>query len=268
MSDAGRLVELPLGPRRTVRVLAEFAADLEDRVLRALARLHAARPRQSAIPRSHVAATLPDIDNDTLVAGLLDRLKAQGKVVCDSRTVALQGHEPKLSQAERRLKNELAEAIRSKGFCPPDASELAALGGPRKGIVAELLALLRDEQRLVEVGPGLFLDFDAEAEPAPARGRAAGRRLADHHGRAARPARHHQEVRGADRRTPRQDRPDPARGGHPSPGRPGRNPGRLLSRAGIHVRTFPWTRDVLLERPLTRPRHPLPGRARPARTES
>ena len=81
LSDAGKLVELPLGPRRTVRVLAEFAADLEDRVLRALARLHAAHPRQSAIPRSHVAATLPDIGNDTLVAGLLDRLKAQGKVV-------------------------------------------------------------------------------------------------------------------------------------------------------------------------------------------
>ncbi len=164
LGDAGKLVELPLGPRRTVRVLAEFAADLEDRVLRALARLHAARPRQSAIPRSHVAATLPDIDNDSLVAGLLDRLKAQGKVVCESRTVALKGHEPKLSQAERRLKNELAEAIRSKGFCPPDTSELAALGGPRKGIVAELLALLRDEQRLVEVGPGLFLDFDTEAD--------------------------------------------------------------------------------------------------------
>ena len=56
------------------------------------------------------------------------------------------------------------EAIRAKPFCPPDASELAALGGPRKGIVGELLALLRDEQQIVEVGPGLFLDFDAEAE--------------------------------------------------------------------------------------------------------
>jgi len=39
------------------------------------------------------------------------QLKAQGKVVADARTVALRGHEPKLSQAERRLKNELAEAI-------------------------------------------------------------------------------------------------------------------------------------------------------------
>ncbi len=50
LSGSGDLVELPLGPRRTVRVLAEFAADLEDRVLRALGRLHAARPRQTAIP--------------------------------------------------------------------------------------------------------------------------------------------------------------------------------------------------------------------------
>ena len=33
---AGAIVEVPLGPRRSVRLLAEVAADLEDRLLRAL----------------------------------------------------------------------------------------------------------------------------------------------------------------------------------------------------------------------------------------
>jgi selenocysteine-specific elongation factor len=144
-------------------VLAGFAADLEDRVLRALIRLHAARPRQAAIPRSHVVAALPDLESDALVAGLIDRLQEQGRVVVGPRTVAIRGHEPKLSQGERRLKDEMAEAIRDGGLSPPDAAELAASAGARAAVVPELLALLRDEERIVEVAPGRFLDFDVEA---------------------------------------------------------------------------------------------------------
>jgi selenocysteine-specific elongation factor len=164
LRDSGAVVELPLGPRRTVRLMAEVVTELEDRVLRALRRLHAARPRQSAVPRSHVAAALPDIDNDALVATIIERLAARGRVARDARTVALCDHEPRLSQAERRLKAELAAAIRAGGISPPEASELAASAGPRAAIVAELLVLLRDEEQLVEIGSGLFLDHDVEAD--------------------------------------------------------------------------------------------------------
>ena len=160
----GALVEIPIGPKRSVRILAEFAADLDDRVIRALGRLHAARPRQAAIPRAHLAAELPDLGSDALISGIVSRLEAQGKVIVEARTVALKGHEPRLSQGERRLKAELLEAIRSAGLSPPDASDLAGTAGPRAAIVPELLALLRDEQKLVELSPGLFLDFDIEAE--------------------------------------------------------------------------------------------------------
>jgi selenocysteine-specific elongation factor len=164
LEASGALVELPLGPRRTVRVLAETAADLEDRALRALARLHAAHPRQSALPRARLAAALPDLGNDALVGGLVDRLKARGQVISDARTVALAGHEPKLSQAERKLKTELAAEVRAGGFSPPFADELTATAGPRAPVVPELLALLCDEQRLVEITPEFFLDLELEHE--------------------------------------------------------------------------------------------------------
>jgi selenocysteine-specific elongation factor len=164
LRDTGAVVELPLGPRRSVRVLAEFAADLEDRVQRALGRLHAARPRQAAIPRAHVVAALPDLESDALIAGLIDRLQEQGRVVAGPRTVAIRGYEPRLSQGERRLKDEMAEAIRDGGLSPPDAADLAASAGARAVVVPELLALLRDEKRIVEIAPGRFLDVDVEAQ--------------------------------------------------------------------------------------------------------
>ncbi len=164
LTASGALVELPVGPRRTVSVLAEYAADLEDRALRALGRLHAARPRHSGIPRAQLAASFPDLANEALAAGLIERLRAHGKVIADVRTVALRDFQPKLSQGERKLKAELAETIRAGGMSPPDATELAAAAGARAGVVPDLLALLRDEDHLVEINAQLFLDAAVESE--------------------------------------------------------------------------------------------------------
>lgn len=161
LTASGALVELPVGPRRTVRVIGEVAEALEDRALRALARLHAARPRQSSIPRAHVAAEFPDLGNDALVAGLIDRLKAKGRVVADARTVALKGFEPRLSQGEKRLKSDIVESLRAGGFSPPEVADLVASAGARGPVVPELLALLREEERAVEISPQLFLEFEA-----------------------------------------------------------------------------------------------------------
>ncbi len=106
---------------------------------------------------------MPDVEGDALIAAIVERLREQGRVVCDARTVALKGHEPKLSQGERRLKGELAAAIRAGGLSPPVADELAASAGARATVVPDLLALLCDEERIMEIGPGLFLDYDIEA---------------------------------------------------------------------------------------------------------
>jgi selenocysteine-specific elongation factor len=164
LESSGALVELHVGPKRSIRVLAEHAADLEDRILRAMGRLHAARPRLAAIPRVHLSAALPDLANDALGASLVDRLVAQRRLIADLRTIALPGYEPKLSQAERKLKNELIQAIRAGGMSPPELPDLTALAGARSSAVPDLLALLRDENRIVEISSNLFLDVDAESE--------------------------------------------------------------------------------------------------------
>lgn len=163
LASSGVLQELPLGSKRSVRLLTELTTDLEDRVLRALARLHAARPRLSAVPRAHLATALADLGDDALLAALIERLRASGQVMTSARTVALKGHEPKLSQGERRLKNELAETFHTRGLNPPDSAELATLAGARANALPDLLALLCEEERLVEIAIGLFLDYEVEA---------------------------------------------------------------------------------------------------------
>ena len=91
-------------------------------------------------------------------------------MIVEARTVAVKGYEPKLSQGERRLKTELLEAIRKGGMSPPEAAELAATAGRRAAVVPELLALLRDEQKLVEISPGSVPRFRRRGR-APPQGR-------------------------------------------------------------------------------------------------
>ena len=101
------------------------------------------------------------------------------------------GHEPKLSQGERKLKREMAEAFRAGGFSPPEPSEWSTRSGPRSSTVPELLTLLVDEEQIVEVGPGLYLDQEAEAEMRRRVQGTARRRRRDHDGGASRPAGDH-----------------------------------------------------------------------------
>jgi selenocysteine-specific elongation factor len=100
--------------------------------------------------------------DDALVAGLIELLKGLGKVVADARTVALKDHVPKLSQAERKLKAEIAEAFRAGGMLPPEPSAWTSKSNPKA--VPELLALLCEEERIVAVGPDFYLDFDVAAD--------------------------------------------------------------------------------------------------------
>ncbi len=164
LEAAGTLTTLPLGPRRSCRVMTEVVDELEDRFLRALGRVHQARPRQSSIRRSDVFGELPDLSQDALIQALIDRLLRQGRVVGDERSVALAGYSPNLSQAERRLKDEIARAIRDGGLSPPDLAELSEQAGTRAGVVPDLLALLVEEGHLVHLGNQLYLANEAESE--------------------------------------------------------------------------------------------------------
>ncbi len=159
----GLLTILALGTRRTARLPAELVRELEGRTSRALARLHAAQPRHSTIPRPTVAAALPDVAAE-IVGTIIDRLRDQGIVVADARSAALATHVPVLTQAERGLMREIQAKIEAAGASPPELAELAAQAGSLSASVPDLLALLRDEGRLVEINPQLYLATPLEAE--------------------------------------------------------------------------------------------------------
>ncbi len=152
------VVRISVGHGRTLRLARPIVDAFEDRILRALDRLHQRNPRQSAIPRTSLKGELPDVDDARLVDALIDRLAHRKAVTADGGTVAIASFEPALSQAERKLKAEIHAALRDGGFSPPDAADFAARAGARSKVVPELLTLLVEEGRIVEIAPGLYLD--------------------------------------------------------------------------------------------------------------
>ena len=161
--SGGGLIELPSGGHRTVWMTASAVSTIEERLARALTKLHEAAPRQSSIPLPHLYAAVGDLDDRTLVDAIVERMVRARRLVRDGRTIALSGHQPKLSQAERRLKAEIAEGFRVAGLAAPDISEFVGDGlSKSKQTVTELVTLLCEEQRLVKLNQELYLDFDAE----------------------------------------------------------------------------------------------------------
>ena len=164
LRSQGRLEPLEIGPGRHAELPIERVRELEGRVLRALARLHGSKPRQSAIHRPTLDPELPDLAGRGLVDVLIRRLVDSGHIVAYGRTVALASHKPTLTQAERRLKDDLEDSLRVGGFQPPVVDELRARAGPRASTVDDLLALLADEGRAVPIGGGVWLHAEVESD--------------------------------------------------------------------------------------------------------
>ena len=163
LHEAGALTDLPLASKRTVPVSIEAEANLCDRILRTLKRLHFTRPRQSGIRRGVVVAYLESLGPEVMIQALIDRLAARGEVIADARTVARKDHVPRLSQGERALKQQILDGLKRGGFRPPDLAEMTQAAGPRSAVVPELLALLGEEGQVVEIGSGIWLQADSEA---------------------------------------------------------------------------------------------------------
>ena len=162
----GALVELPVGPRRTVRVLAEVAERPgRPRPPRPGPAARGAAPAVGDPPQPRRGRAARPGERRPRRRRSSTGCKAAGQVVADARTVALAGHEPKLSQGGAQAQGRAGrgdprrrlQPARGRRSSPPRRRARAA-------VVPELLALLRDEEQLVEIGPRLYLDFDAAAE--------------------------------------------------------------------------------------------------------
>lgn len=162
LSGAGMLADLAVSPRRTLRLHRDVLADLENRVLEALRELHDASPAAPSIPRSSLARRLHYL-NLELLNGIATRLIQMGAVLGDDKTLALADFAPKLTSAQKRVREHVIQSYHSAGLRPPVPAELAKDTDSSEADVGSILNLCVSQGHLIHLSRTLYLDKDWEA---------------------------------------------------------------------------------------------------------
>jgi selenocysteine-specific elongation factor len=164
LKNDGELVTLTLGPARSLLLHRELVAQLESRLLTALARLHEQFPLMSTHDRQKVQAQLDYVGDVDLLHAVVDRLFARKQLVGDQRRVGLATFKPKLSANLRKLKDRLVATYREARFQPPEPASFANLAGGNAANLGDLFDVCVAEGHLAKVTNEIYLHADAEVE--------------------------------------------------------------------------------------------------------
>ena len=140
---------------------AEALADLEARLLAALADFHAREPLRPGMPRGALRGRLPENVAPAAAELALTALAAAGRVALEGDRVRAASHRPSLGPAELAAVERLRAEAHAAGLDPPslrDWAERLALPAER---VRELVAHLEREGALVRAPGDLFFDREA-----------------------------------------------------------------------------------------------------------
>jgi selenocysteine-specific elongation factor len=131
---------------------AQVVAHLRQAITSALDDHHRTTPWRRGLPREELKARLSG-GADALFEAVLGQLVASGRVVAERGVVARAGFAPTLTDAQRRLRGRVLEALERAAWSPPPVEELKRLGPA--AAVEEVLQLLVDEGHVVAIAPEL-----------------------------------------------------------------------------------------------------------------
>ena len=163
LKQNGKLVEVAVGSARRLLLHADVLAELDQRILGALGRLHEEFPLMASHDRQKVQSRFDYVGDDALVQAAVDRLIQQKKLVGDLRRIARADHKPKLSGALRKLKEKLVLAYHEQRFQPPDPASFMGQAGGNAASLADLIELCVAEGHLVRVTEDILLHAETES---------------------------------------------------------------------------------------------------------
>ncbi len=138
-------------------------AELEERILDALGRMHSEQPLHTSHDRQKLVAQLHYIGDDSILQGAIDRLIKNRKIVGDIKRVARADFKPKLSANQRKLKDKIVEAHLAAGFQPPEPNSFAPQAGGNAAALKDIFEVAVAEGLLVHIAGDIYLHADFEA---------------------------------------------------------------------------------------------------------
>ncbi|MFN9230644.1 MAG: selenocysteine-specific translation elongation factor [Planctomycetota bacterium] len=153
----GSVVEVPVSAQRKVWLHRRRLEQLAEQIRTNLQKMHAAAPLKLAHPLGDLLSKLKYLDEPEVVQAALGLLTRSNQVSVVGGQIALEGHGPKMSRAERLLLPQLVEALKAAGLAVPLVKELQNAQPKNRETVPQLLRLAEGAGDLVGINPELFL---------------------------------------------------------------------------------------------------------------
>lgn len=159
---SGDLLRMPVSAQREGLVHAQAVAWMQTRMLAELSRMHEQSALSAAFPVDQLFARLEYLGHPALLRALVKRLNKDGQIAGGERMVSHGDRAPKLTQAQKRNKQQVIDAIRDGGLTPPTRKELAKLIGTGEAALRPIIELAVLEGELVHLELDMYLHMDSE----------------------------------------------------------------------------------------------------------
>ncbi len=159
---SGDLLRMPVTAQREGLLHAMAVAWMETRMLAELSRMHEQSPLAAAFPVDQLFSRLTYLGQPPLLQALLQRLNDDGRAAGGERLVSHGDRAPKLTQAQRRMKQEVVDAIRGGGLTPPTRKELAKSMSTGEAALRPIIELAVLEGAFVHLDQDMYLHRDHE----------------------------------------------------------------------------------------------------------
>jgi selenocysteine-specific elongation factor len=163
LQAAGRVIEVSAGARK-IMLHVDRVAEVEERLLDLLGKLHEQNPLMTTHERQSVLSQLDYVGDDGAVQGITDRLLKTKKLVGDAKRIARADFKPKLSANQRKLKDQVVEVTRAAGFQPPDPASFVAKAGGIASSLKDIYEVAIAEGLLVRVTDDIYLHAEVAAD--------------------------------------------------------------------------------------------------------
>lgn len=160
LKESGELIEIPVSQTRTAILHRDRVAELGDRVMKCLERLHRDQPLRFTHPRTVLDTHFAYLNEPEFVNLVVDQLKKQKKVNANINSIGLVGYGPKLSKGQKALLEELTTKLKNASHTPPTVAELIKATKKNKDSVAELLEMAAENGDLVKVNSEFYFHND------------------------------------------------------------------------------------------------------------
>lgn len=131
-------------------------------MLAELSRMHEQSPLAAAFPVDQLFSRLTYLGQPALLHALLERLNADGRAAGGDRLVSHGDRAPKLTQAQRRMKQQVIDAVRDGGLTPPTRKEMAKSMGTAEAALRPIIELAVLEGDFVHLDQDMYLHQDHE----------------------------------------------------------------------------------------------------------